>query len=346
MYNNEGRFERERGVKINKRALGLGALTLMVCAIMLYYLFALGSNDLDFAHLYYLLIILAALWWERGSWLLTAFLSIFVLASRIISHIETPIMVDLGIVLFLVIGIVIAKLARARRQTEEALRVSHQQVASILENMLDAVIVVNPDGTIRTVNWATVNLLGYAKEELVGQPSGSFFDEEDFFSAKLVREGAVWNVELTLLAKSGEQIPVVLNGSVIRKKDGHVSSVVSVVRDIREHKQTERQLRKLNELYKRMIPLAAHELRTPLTSIQGYASLLRDGEIGSVSPKQEETLDTITRNSQQLSSLIDTFLDLEKLETGKHYLGRSHFLLEELLSEVKKTFGRFRVSCG
>ncbi len=104
-----------------------------------------------------------------------------------------------------------------------------------------------------------------------------------------------------------------------------------------ERKQAEEELRNSNEMNKRMVAMVAHELRTPLTAIQGYAGLLRDGEIGPVSPKQEETLDIITRNSKRLSFLVNTFLDLEKLEAGKRYLDRSYFLLEELLSEVERT---------
>ena len=128
---------------------------------------------------------------------------------------------------------------------------SYRYLASILESMLDAVIAANPDGTIRTVNHAALELLGYAEEEIIGQPVGIFFEEEEFFRgsglAKLVREGAARDVELTLLAKSGERIPVVFNGSVIREEDGRLSAVVGVARDIRERQRAEQLLRALNQ---------------------------------------------------------------------------------------------------
>jgi len=50
-------------------------------------------------------------------------------------------------------------------------------------------------------------------------------------------------VELTLLTKSGERIPVVFNGSVIREEDGRLAAVVGVARDIRERKRAEEALR-------------------------------------------------------------------------------------------------------
>jgi len=120
--------------------------------------------------------------------------------------------------------------------------------------MLDPVIVANPDGIIRTVTRATLELLGYTEEELLGKPVGTIFEEEeeeeeeeDFFRgtglARLVREGAARNIELTLLAKSGERIRVVFSGSVIRKDDGHLSAVVGVARDMRERLRAEEALK-------------------------------------------------------------------------------------------------------
>jgi PAS domain S-box-containing protein len=118
-----------------------------------------------------------------------------------------------------------------------------EYTTSILESMLDAVIVANPNGTIRTVNRAALELLGYAQEELVGQSVGRIFEEEEeeeeeFFRgtglARLVREGAARDVEMTLVAKSGERIPVVFNGSVIRDDEGDLRAVLGVARDMRQ----------------------------------------------------------------------------------------------------------------
>ena len=135
-----------------------------------------------------------------------------------------------------------------RSPSREELRASYRFLKSILDSMLDVVIVTNPDGTIRTVNHAALELLGYSEKELLGQPVGTIFEEEKTFFkgtglAKLVREGVARNVELVLLSKSGERIPVVFNGSVIREEDGRLAAVVGVARDIRERKRAEEALR-------------------------------------------------------------------------------------------------------
>jgi PAS domain S-box-containing protein len=127
---------------------------------------------------------------------------------------------------------------------------SYRYLASILESMLDAVIVVKPGGAIHTVNRAALELLGYAEEEIIGQSVGTIFEDDDLKDAglaQLVHAGAVRDVELTLVAKSGERIPVVFNGSVIWEEDGRLAAVVGVARDIRERKRAEEELQRTME---------------------------------------------------------------------------------------------------
>ena len=135
---------------------------------------------------------------------------------------------------------------------------------TIISSMIDTLIVVDPDGAIKTVNQATLDLLGYAKKELIGQPVGMLFaaEEEFFFRRaglrKLIRAGSLRNFDLTYVTKQGENIPVTFSGSVLRqvscpnhdepmdecpefkKKGVHCEKVVGVIgvaRDMRKAKK-------------------------------------------------------------------------------------------------------------
>ena len=195
-----------------------------------------------------------------------------------------------------------------------------EYTASILESMLDAVIVVNPDGAIRTVNRAALELLGYAEEELIGQPVGMIFEEEEaaaaaaaFFRgsglAQLVRDGAARDVELTLRARSGERIPVLFNGSVIREEDGRLAAVVGVARDIRERKRAEEALRQSEEryrVYRRIVngPLlnalgAFICLRSTTSAVH---SSIKTGSARTLSARSDMERASITPNSKVLAA--------------------------------------------
>jgi len=155
-----------------------------------------------------------------------------------------------------------------RRRSEESLRESeaYQRALSeakdyaknIISSMSDIVVVVSPDGSIVTVNQAACDLLGYPEDELIGQPASLLFKEEDTTEIilsehalpvrgamlrRLVREGSVSNVEKSLLTRSGETIPVLLSGSVMRDNEDEIRGIVCLALDITQRKKTEEVLR-------------------------------------------------------------------------------------------------------
>jgi signal transduction histidine kinase len=76
-------------------------------------------------------------------------------------------------------------------------------------------------------------------------------------------------------------------------------------------------LRELDTQKTEFISLASHQLRGPLTSVKGYTTMILEGEFGKIPKKLEEPLRRIFASSQSLSSLINDFLDVSKLEKGE-----------------------------
>lgn len=66
-----------------------------------------------------------------------------------------------------------------------------------------------------------------------------------------------------------------------------------------------------------LLSVMSHELRTPLTSIIGYSILLNEKTHGRLNEKQELYIESILNNGKHLLSLINSILDLAKLEAGK-----------------------------
>ncbi|MFL6248740.1 MAG: GAF domain-containing protein [Thermoanaerobaculia bacterium] len=58
----------------------------------------------------------------------------------------------------------------------------------------------------------------------------------------------------------------------------------------------------------------AHNLLTPLTSIRGSLGLLASGAVGELTPEGHELLLVAERNSERLLSLIDEFLEFDRLK--------------------------------
>ena len=79
----------------------------------------------------------------------------------------------------------------------------------------------------------------------------------------------------------------------------------------------------------------SHELRTPLNAIIGFAEvLLESGKEESLSDYQIDRLSRILKSGQHLLELINSLLDLSKIEAGQMQIFNSEFHLEILLQDV------------
>ena len=140
----------------------------------------------------------------------------------------------------------IGNLARSFNHMTENLRqttVSKGYMDNIIESMIDALVVVTPDGKIKKVNRAACDLLGYEKNELMGQDISLLFLEEKRISLRetklreLIERGISVDYEMDYKSKSGQRIPVYFCGSVIRDNKGNIGSIVCVARDISKLKK-------------------------------------------------------------------------------------------------------------
>ena len=98
-------------------------------------------------------------------------------------------------------------------------------------------------------------------------------------------------------------------------------------------------LRHANELKSEFLGTMSHELRTPLNAILGYAQILREGGMGAINGEQAQALERVVINGYGLLDLINTTLDINRLEAGRVALHPSDFTLDQLLDELRHEFG-------
>ena len=93
----------------------------------------------------------------------------------------------------------------------------------------------------------------------------------------------------------------------------------------------------LNQAKSDMVSLVSHELRTPLTSIRGYSDMLLKYDL--VHEKGKMFLGTIIDESNRLNQLIQSFLDIAYIESGKHRITKSDFEVAPMLKDMISTVG-------
>ena len=79
----------------------------------------------------------------------------------------------------------------------------------------------------------------------------------------------------------------------------------------------------------------SHELRTPLAAIFGYAELMQEGFYEPLGGKSMDALTRIRSNGKHLLGLINTVLDIAKIESGQFTLSMAEYAIESVVETVR-----------
>ena len=93
------------------------------------------------------------------------------------------------------------------------------------------------------------------------------------------------------------------------------------------------QLHRLDEAKDEFVSMASHQLRTPLTSVKGYISMVLEGDAGKITATQKHLLDEAFTSSERMVHLINDFLNVSRLQTGKFLIDSRPVNLAKIVDE-------------
>ena len=132
--------------------------------------------------------------------------------------------------------------------------------------------------------------------------------------------------------KTGEEKWIRATGRVFLDAMGNVTEYSGMFMDITE--------RKLDELRKNdFIGMVSHELKTPLTAINGFVQVLQRKARLDADEYASKALEKTQIQIKKMTAMINGFLNVSRLESGKLMIDKTAFRLDELLQEtVDETF--------
>ena len=224
----------------------------------------------------------------------------------------------------------IGDLAQSFNRMTSALQkttVSKNYVNDILTSMSDILMVVTMDGTIERVNNAACRLLGFAENELLGRDFITIVERPDGKKcdfSRLVKECPLAHIERTYVTKKNDNVPMLFSCSYMSDSDRGTKRIVTVAQDITKLKLIERDLRRAKENAEQanaakseFLANMSHELRTPLHSILSFSELGMEKVDTANTKKLLDYFEEIHDNGGTLLHLLNSLLDLAKLESGK-----------------------------
>jgi PAS domain S-box-containing protein len=214
------------------------------------------------------------------------------------------------------------------------------RMEALFASIGEGVIATDEQGMITRANQVALNLLGMKRSDVMHKhfPSiivsvhdnGTPVDVFDRPIMKAFQTGQIVTARTLYLRKDGSLLPAQITVAPIiyRKKP---IGAIEVFRDLTNEIENDK-------LKSDFISIASHQLRTPLSAINMYTRMLRDGLAGELTEQQLPYIQTVLTSVERMNVLIDTLLNITRIEAGGITLKLRPVRLDELSREMLVEF--------
>ena len=241
-----------------------------------------------------------------------------------------------------IVGVSLQDLARNEAERRKETVAARREVRAVLRGTGDGIIGVGLNGACTFLNEAGSRLLGYSKQELKGKSVHNMihhtrWDGSDYplkecpVHLSLASGDTAKTFDDILWRKDGSSFPVQL--AVSPMTDGlEILGVVLTFTDMTEIREAEEALKQAISARDEVLAVVSHDLRNPVGTIAAAAELVADVPLSQ--ERRNEHLHTIRRAADRVNRLIQSLLDVAKIEAGKITLELSFEEINELVNDA------------
>jgi len=201
------------------------------------------------------------------------------------------------------------------------------------------------EGRIVRVNQTELEMLGYTKEEMLGNFVWEFYEEKEIsrqaVRAKLANKVIEKNLERMIRRKDGYTFPVLVQERLLHDLNGTFTGIRTAIQDITERKTNENEIKRINSELEmllatkdRFFSIIAHDLRSPFNGILGFSDILeneaRDLDVTTI----EQYAGMINSSSRQVLNLLENLLEWARVQQGHIPFNPSSIVLKEIAKEA------------
>jgi two-component system, OmpR family, sensor histidine kinase VicK len=218
-----------------------------------------------------------------------------------------------------------------RQQIEIALRQSEAQLRSITNALPVLIAYVDDRECYQFNNQAYVDWLGKSLTEIHGAPMREVWGEDCYLRMQPqihhVLGGQVVTYENEINFHDGTTRSVSV--TYIPHIDGEerIAGFFALTSDISDRKAIER-------MKDEFISVVSHELRTPLTSLHSALKILVTGRLGVLTNDGQQFLEIADESTERLVRLVNSVLDLQRIESGAVTMEKQACLAPELMIQA------------
>ncbi len=242
----------------------------------------------------------------------------------------------------------LAKMRAAQTRTEEA----QYWLESLLNVVPFPLLLVEPGSArLMFVNRAAEKMAGgsnegtYYKRYRCTDADGNVIDDEELPEIRAARGQQLRAFQMDWHHPSGRK-SLLINSEFLPAGHGHPDSVLIAFDEITQQKDVQAELQKAVRVRDEFLSIASHELRTPLTALQlNIIGVVRSAEKGleTLPPRVSIRLNKAVTQAERLAGLIDSLLDVSRIQSGRLQLEVSEV---DIVQEVREVMERFRDQPG
>lgn len=224
-----------------------------------------------------------------------------------------------------------------------------QRLDAILEYSADGVMILNPSFRITVFNRALSDITGWPADEAIGMRHDEVIRWRSLKtdstlndalsggwplpgSSHLYVEGDI-TCHKTGCVQGRETVSLGITYAPLLDDDGHMTDVIASIRDLTRYREEE-------DLQKTFISVISHELKTPVSIIKGYAGTLRRHDAHWSPEILDDSLSVIEEEADNLNELIDSLLEVSRLQAGTFRLEVSDdVFLPKMAADVARKLG-------
>jgi two-component system sensor histidine kinase HydH len=214
---------------------------------------------------------------------------------------------------------------------DKTLKQTQDYTAQVVANMPSGLLSVDRNGRVVSFNQLALELLGLEESKIKGMDFNEIIHFEDSTIQETLTEFCrVLHREIYHRSSSGEVVPLELSATPIVNESGVCTGAVIILRDLREIKRLEEQVRRSEKLAAvgKLAAGVAHEIRNPLSSIRGFAQFLR--HTLSEMPKEQEYAEVMVKEVDRINKVVtDLLIFSSPMKAERASVG-----LEELMQHV------------
>jgi two-component system, OmpR family, phosphate regulon sensor histidine kinase PhoR len=194
---------------------------------------------------------------------------------------------------------------------------------AILAHVADGIVAVDREGRVVLWNEAASQITGVAREEALGR------DSTDVLKRSLAApdETPGGAPRIVSIPRGEEDVWLSLSEAVMRDPAGEVAGRIYAFRDISAERLVE-------QMKSDFVSTVSHQLRAPLTSIYGFAQTLLRGDVDFGLEERRTFLRYIASESARLTAIVDTLLNVARLEAGDLQVTPAPIDLHAVLQDV------------